>query len=52
MLEWEEKEQLTSSLIGSHGLPLPGLKLDWRAFYNENRAKDTTGPAPHSVRSG
>jgi hypothetical protein len=40
VLEWEEKDQLTSSLSGSHGLPLGGLDLSWRLFYNENLAKE------------
>lgn len=40
VLEWEEKDQLTSSVSGSHGLPLPGLAFDWRLLYNENRAKE------------
>jgi len=40
VLEWEEKDQLTSSLSGSHALPVRGLELGWRLFYNENKAKE------------
>ncbi len=40
VLEWEEKDQLTTSLSGEHGLPVRGLDLDWRLFYNENLAKE------------
>jgi outer membrane receptor protein involved in Fe transport len=40
VLEWEEKQQLTSSLSGEHALPLGGLELGWRVYYNENRAKE------------
>ncbi len=41
VLEWEEKDQLTSSLGGSHRLPLlRDLELNWRLFYNENKAKE------------
>ncbi|MEZ4386558.1 MAG: carboxypeptidase-like regulatory domain-containing protein [Candidatus Krumholzibacteriia bacterium] len=41
VLEWEEKNQLTSSLGGSHALPLArDLVWDWQVFYNENRAKE------------
>lgn len=40
VLEWEEKDQLTSSVSGSHGLPLGDIVWDWRVFYNENTAKE------------
>jgi len=40
VLEWEEKQQLTSSVAGTHGLPVGGLELRWRTFYNENNAKE------------
>jgi hypothetical protein len=40
VLEWEEKAQLTSNVMGSHGLPLGDLTWNWRVFYNENTAKE------------
>jgi hypothetical protein len=41
VLEWEEKNQLTSSLGGTHGLPVGGdVTFDWLVFYNENSAKE------------
>ncbi len=40
VLEWEEKDQLTSSLKGSHAILIDGVDLSWRIFYNENNAKE------------
>jgi hypothetical protein len=40
VLEWEEKQQYTSSLSGDHALPFGRLTADWNVFYNENTAKE------------
>lgn len=41
VLEWEEKNQITSTVSGTHNLPVAGdLELEWRAGYNENTAKE------------
>lgn len=40
VMEWEEKDQLASSLAGSHALPVGNLDFKWQLLYNENRGKE------------